>query len=52
MEWKQWPNLPLAQREQLPTQSGIYVVVDAEDQVWYVGLSKNLNTRWNGKGHH
>lgn len=52
MEWKQWPSLPLTQREQLPTQSGIYVVVDAEDQVWYVGLSRNLNARWNGRGHH
>lgn len=52
MEWKQWPGLPLAERHNLPCHPGIYVVVDSEDQVWYVGLSTNLNTRWNGKGHH
>jgi hypothetical protein len=52
MEWKSWSNLLLTQREQLPAQPGIYVVVDAEEQVWYVGKSVNLNMRWNGKGHH
>lgn len=52
MEWKSWSNLLLTQRERLPSQSGIYVVVDAEEQVWYVGRSINLNARWNGKGHH
>lgn len=52
MEWKTWLNLPLNQRIQLPNQSGIYVVVDAEEQVWYVGKTINLNARWNGKGHH
>lgn len=52
VDWKYWPGLWLAQRQQLPLQSGIYVVVDVEGQVWYVGLSKNINSRWNGKGHH
>ncbi|HEY9661411.1 MAG TPA: GIY-YIG nuclease family protein, partial [Allocoleopsis sp.] len=52
MEWKSWSSLPLTQRERLPAQSGIYVVVDAEEQIWYVGRSVNLNARWNGKGHH
>ena len=52
MEWEQWPDLPLSQRAALPTHPGIYVVVDAENQVWYVGLSRNLNARWNGRGHH
>jgi GIY-YIG catalytic domain len=52
MEWKSWFCLPLVQRERLPTQAGIYVIVDAEEQVWYVGRSINLNARWNGKGHH
>jgi hypothetical protein len=52
MEWKNWLSLPLTQRTQLPSQSGIYVVVDAEEQVWYVGKTINLNARWNGKGHH
>lgn len=52
MEWKNWLSLPLNQRTQLPSQSGIYVVVDAEEYVWYVGKTINLNARWNGKGHH
>jgi hypothetical protein len=52
MEWKAWSGLPLRQRDQLPSHPGIYVVVDAEDQVWYVGQSVNLHTRWNGRGHH
>lgn len=52
MEWKSWSSLLLTQRQQLPARPGIYVVVDAEEQVWYVGKSINLNMRWNGKGHH
>lgn len=45
MDWKSWPSLPLNQRENLPEQPGIYVVVDADDQVWYVGKAVNLNAR-------
>lgn len=52
MEWKTWSNLPLSQRDSLPDLSGIYVVVDAEDEVWYVGQSINIQKRWQGKGHH
>jgi len=52
MEWKSWSSLPLKQYQQLPTQSGIYVVVDADGEVWYVGRSININARWNGRGHH
>jgi predicted GIY-YIG superfamily endonuclease len=52
MEWKTWSNLPLSQRDSLPDRSGIYVVVDAEDEVWYVGQSINIQKRWQGKGHH
>lgn len=52
MEWKLWPSLPLTERTQLPAQPGIYAVVDAKEQVWYVGRATNLNARWNGKGHH
>lgn len=52
MEWKSWSCLPLKQRDQLPHHPGIYVVVDAKDQVWYVGRSVNLYARWNGRGHH
>jgi hypothetical protein len=28
------------------------VVVDTEEQVWYVGQSVNLNARWKARGHH
>jgi GIY-YIG catalytic domain len=52
MEWKSWKSTPLIQRIQLPTQPGIYVVVDMNEEVWYVGKSINLNTRWHGKSHH
>jgi len=52
MEWKDWSNVPLAQREQLPTYPGIYVITDLEEQVYYVGKSANLKNRWRGKGHH
>ena len=52
MEWKEWSNLSLTQREQLPNHPGIYVITDLAEQVWYVGKSANLNNRWRGKGHH
>ncbi|MBD2127092.1 GIY-YIG nuclease family protein [Microcoleus sp. FACHB-1] len=52
MEWKEWSNLPLTQRDQLPNHPGIYVITDFAEQVWYVGKSANLNNRWRGKGHH
>lgn len=52
MEWKEWSNLPLTQRNQLPNHPGIYVITDLTEQVWYVGKSTNLNNRWRGKGHH
>ncbi len=52
MEWKEWSNLPLTQRDQLPNLPGIYVITDLVEQVWYVGKSANLNNRWRGKGHH
>jgi hypothetical protein len=52
MEWKEWSNLPLTQRSQLPNHPGIYVITDLAEQVWYVGKSANLNNRWRGKAHH
>lgn len=52
MEWKLWNSIPFAQRSHLPSHSGIYIVVDIEEEVWYVGKSINLNARWNGKAHH
>ncbi|MDS3861526.1 hypothetical protein RIF25_11985 [Thermosynechococcaceae cyanobacterium BACA0444] len=52
MEWKIWPSVEFEQRESLPSTPGIYVVVDASDKVWYVGLSTNLCSRWEGRKHH
>lgn len=52
MEWKQWQSLSFKERHKLPAISGIYVVVDCDDNVWYVGQAVNLNIRWRGEGHH
>lgn len=52
MEWKSWDSVPFKARDQLPTQSGIYVVGDVNGNVWYVGQATNLNSRWTGKSHH
>jgi hypothetical protein len=52
MEWKSWQSFPLAERHRLPCSSGIYTVVDCNENVWYVGQAINLNTRWAGKSHH
>lgn len=52
MEWKSWQSLPFKERDKLPSNSGIYVVVDCSNNVWYVGQAINLNARWAGKGHH
>lgn len=37
MAWQQWDTVAFADRGQLPTCSGIYVVADASGLVWYVG---------------
>jgi hypothetical protein len=52
MKWKEWQSLPFKERHKLPILSGIYVVVDCNDNVWYVGQAVNLNARWVGRGHH
>ena len=52
MEWKEWSCCPFKERRNLPSISGIYVVVDCNDNVWYVGQAGNLNSRWMGRGHH
>ncbi|MBE9009134.1 GIY-YIG nuclease family protein [Pseudanabaenaceae cyanobacterium LEGE 13415] len=52
MEWQTWQHLPLKERSRLPSCSGIYVVADINDFVWYVGQAANLRIRWTGKGHH
>lgn len=52
MEWKDWSSIAFTQRDCLPSSSGIYVVVDANDCVWYVGQAANIKARWAGKTHH
>jgi len=52
MEWKDWPNVLFSERYLLPPCSGIYVISDASNCVWYVGQAGNLRDRWAGKGHH
>ncbi|MFQ4139038.1 GIY-YIG nuclease family protein [Nodosilinea sp. PGN35] len=52
MEWQDWTSVTFSERNLLPTTSGIYVVVDSENFVWYVGKAKNLKNRWLGRAHH
>lgn len=41
-----------AERQKLPSCSGIYIIIDANDCVWYVGQAANLKNRWMGRTHH
>ncbi len=43
------PNIPLIDRKQLPSIAGIYFAI-ANGKVQYIGMSANLNQRWNS--HH
>ncbi len=52
MEWKDWSSVTFTERRYLPGESGIYVVADANDCVWYVGQAANIKARWAGKTHH
>lgn len=52
MEWKDWSNVLFTQRSRLPIESGIYIVADANNKVWYVGKAQNIKSRWAGKTHH
>ena len=52
MEWQNWECVDFQERDRLPASSGIYVVVDSENFVWYVGKARNLQNRWLGRGHH
>jgi hypothetical protein len=52
MEWADWQYVSLSNRERLPNASGVYVVVDAQNFVWYVGQAKDLRIRWSGRNHH
>lgn len=51
-EWQKWQSLPLSERSQLPSESGIYVIADGKQTIWYVGQAIDLKVRWMGKGHH
>jgi GIY-YIG catalytic domain len=52
MEWKNWQHVRFSDRESLPICSGIYVITDMNENVWYVGKATDLRKRWIGKGHH
>lgn len=44
------PSVALSDRKKLPEISGIYLAVDSQETVQYIGKSVNLNQRW--KTHH
>lgn len=52
MEWKNWASVAFSKRNLLPSCSGIYVISDANDCVWYVGQAASLKNRWAGRTHH
>lgn len=52
MEWSCWFNVLFSKRHRLPSISGIYVIADANNCVWYVGQATNLKSRWAGRTHH
>lgn len=43
--------IPITELHSLPKISGIYKVVDANNNVLYIGQAKNIHLRWNN-GHH
>ncbi|MGG6294981.1 GIY-YIG nuclease family protein [Leptolyngbya sp. AN02str] len=46
------PSVSLKQRDQLPASPGIYFAINAKGQVLYIGLARNLASRWQGQNHH
>lgn len=47
------PNTSFKTKQNLPTDSGIYYVIDDNNQqILYIGQSININSRWRGMGHH
>jgi len=48
----QLSNVILKDKHLLPESSGIYYVIDETNNVWYIGKSKNICKRWQGKAHH
>jgi GIY-YIG catalytic domain len=52
MKLDEWASISFQERDRLPNCSGIYVVADFNDFVWYVGQATNLKNRWIGRSHH
>ncbi len=48
----QLSKVTLQTKELLPEISGIYYVIDENNNVWYIGKAKNICKRWRGKSHH
>ncbi len=46
------PKVFLQAKQILPDYSGIYYVLDENNNVWYIGKAKNIRQRWQGKAHH
>lgn len=46
------PKVFLQAKQILPDYSGIYYVLDENNNVWYIGKAKNIRKRWQGKAHH
>ena len=46
-----WASVPLEDRRQLPQKPGVYAVIKRK-KIYYIGVSINLNRRWQGKSHH
>ncbi|MFQ4140262.1 GIY-YIG nuclease family protein [Nodosilinea sp. PGN35] len=44
------PSLPLSGRRNLPHCTAIYLAIDAQDRILYIGKARNLAARW--KNHH
>lgn len=45
MEWKKWQHTSFKLKDCLPSYSGIYIVADKDDCVWYVGQAKDIQLR-------
>ena len=55
---RDFPKTPLDQKQHLPAKSGVYFVISGSpndlttDTIDYIGYSKNIFERWNGKDEH
>ena len=46
IDLKDLPSLSLDQRGELPETPGVYLAIDGEGNVQYIGQAENLRTRW------